>query len=115
MALRMESDDFKRELDIQKVKSMSEVNNMQTNHDIELQRLTSENESLQKVVTSLDEKLKFLLKEDKKKDEFLVNYLKGKANNPEDKDLVVNFFRQFEEVPKLGISELMKQERQVQS
>lgn len=113
MSLRMESDEYKREVDIQKVKYMAELNNLQTSNEIELQRLTGENESLQKVVGSLDEKLKFLLKEDKKKDEFLVNYLKGKANNPEDKDLVVNFFKQFEEVPKLSISELMKQEKQV--
>lgn len=41
---------------------MAELNNMQTNQEIELQRLTGENESLQKVVSSLDEKLKFLLK-----------------------------------------------------
>lgn len=96
IALRMESNEFKREVDIQRVKHMAELNNLQTNQEIEIQRLESENESLQKVVGSLDEKLKFLLKEDKKKDEFLMNYLKGKANNPEDKDLVVNFFRQFE-------------------
>jgi hypothetical protein len=63
---------------------------------------------------SLDDKLKFILKEDRKKDEFLVNYLKNKVNNPEDKNLLVNFFKQFEEVPKLTMSELMKQERQVQ-
>jgi hypothetical protein len=43
-----------------------------------------------------------------------MNYLKNKAQNPEDKDLIVGFFRQFEEVPKLTVSELMKQERQVQ-
>jgi hypothetical protein len=63
---------------------------------------------------SLDDKLKFILKEDRKKDEFLVNYLKNKVNNPEDNNLLVNFFKQFEEVPKLTMSELMKQERQVQ-
>lgn len=54
-----------------------------------------------------------MLKEDKKKDEFMMNYLKNKTNNPEDKDLIVNFFKQFEEVPKLTVSQLMKQERQV--
>lgn len=54
-----------------------------------------------------------MLKEDKKKDEFMMNYLKNKTNNPEDKDLIVNFFKQFEQVPKLTVSQLMKQERQV--
>lgn len=55
-------------------------------------------------MSSLDEKLKYMLKEDKKKDEFMMNYLKNKTNNPEDKDLIVNFFKQFEEVPKLTVS-----------
>lgn len=52
--------------------------------------------SLQKVAYSLDEKFKYMMKEDRKKDEFLVNYLKGKTHDPNDKDLIVNFFKQFE-------------------
>jgi hypothetical protein len=44
----------------------------------------------------------------------LVGYLKGKTSDPHDKELVVNFFKQFEEVPKLTMSELVRQEREVQ-
>jgi hypothetical protein len=55
-------------------------------------------------MSSLDEKFKYIMKEDRKKDEFLVNYLKGKTHDPNDKELIINFFKQFEEVPKLTIS-----------
>jgi hypothetical protein len=59
---------------------------------------------MRKVMSSLDEKFKYIMKEDRKKDEFLVNYLKGKTHDPNDKELIINFFKQFEEVPKLTIS-----------
>lgn len=62
----------------------------------------------------MDEKFKFVLKDGKKKDEFLMNYLKNKATCNEDKDLIDDFFKQYEEVPKQTVSELMKEERQVQ-
>jgi Fe-S oxidoreductase len=88
---------------------MAEIKNMQSNYDIENQKQINEIDSLQKLVNSLDEKFKFMIKEDRKKDEFLVNYLKGKTHDPNDKELVVNFFKQFEEVPKITMSELMRQ------
>lgn len=44
----------------------------------------------------------------------MVNYFKGKVCDPKDKDLITNFFKQYEEVPKITVSELMKQEIQVQ-
>lgn len=93
---------------------MAELKNSQTNNEIETQRLVNEVESLNKVVSSMDEKFKFVLKDGKKKDEFLMNYLKNKANTLEDKDLIEDFFKQYEEVPKQTVSELMKEERQVQ-
>lgn len=62
---------------------MSEIKNLQTTFEIETQKLTNDAENLQRVVTSLDEKMKYIMKEDKRKDEFLVNYLKGKTGNPE--------------------------------
>lgn len=95
-ALRGESDYYRHELDIQKLKHMSEIKNLQTNFEIETQKLTNDADNLQRVVTSLDEKMKYILKEDKRKDEFLVNYLKGKTSNVEEKDLITNFFNQFE-------------------
>ncbi len=52
--------------------------------DIEKQGLTNEVGSLKKTVAALDEKFKFLLKEDKKKDEFMVGFFKGKLHNPGD-------------------------------
>jgi len=88
---------------------MTELKNAETNNSIEVQRLTNEVASLQKVVNSMDEKFKYMIKEDRKKDEFLVNYLKGKTHDPNDKDLIVNFFKQFEEVTKLTVSELLRQ------
>ena len=46
--------------------------------------------------------------------EFLTPTLVGGVQGSLIANLVVNFFRQFEEVPQLSISELMKQEKQVQ-
>ena len=76
--------------------------------------MSNELTSLQKTVTVLDEKFKFLLKEDRKKDEFMVGFFKRTLQNKEDLDLLTNFFKQYEEVPKLTLSELLSQERQVQ-
>lgn len=69
---------------------------MQTSFEIEKQEIQNEMSTMQKTVTVLDEKFKFLLKEEKKKDEFMVNYFKGKVHDPKDKDLITNFFKQFE-------------------
>ena len=108
-ALRAQLDTFKNEVEIERLKRMTELKNLETTNDIEVQRLNNEVASLQKVVYALDEKFKYMMKEDRKKDEFLVNYLKGKTHDPNDKDLVVNFFKQFEDVPKLTVSELLRQ------
>jgi hypothetical protein len=43
-----------------------------------------------------------------------VNYLKGKTHDPNDKELIMNFFKQYEEAPKLTISELLRQEYRMQ-
>jgi hypothetical protein len=42
MTTRIECDNYKHIIEIEKLKHMAEVNNIQTNFDIELQRLTSE-------------------------------------------------------------------------
>jgi hypothetical protein len=41
MNLRIESDNFRHSIEIEKLKYMTEINIMQTNFDIELQRLNS--------------------------------------------------------------------------
>lgn len=43
-----------------------------------------------------------------------MGYLKGKTSDPHDKELVEKFFRLFEQVPKLTMSGLVRQEREVQ-
>lgn len=45
----------------------------------------------------------------------MVNYFKGKTHDPNDKDLVINFFKLYEQVPKLTMSELLKQEYEIQN
>lgn len=112
--LRTQVDSLRNEGEITKLKYMAEIKNIETNFEIEKQALQNQVSSFEKMVTVLDEKFKFLLKEEKKKDEFMVAYFKGKTADPKDRDLIANFFRQFEEVPKITMSELIKQELQVQ-
>jgi|JI6StandDraft_1071083.scaffolds.fasta_scaffold311612_1 protoporphyrinogen oxidase len=113
--LRNQFDALRNEIEIQKLKHMAEVKNIQTANDIDKTTVTNELSSLRKVVTVLDEKFKFLLKEERRKDEFMVGYFKGKIHDPNDKELLVNFFKQFEEVPKMTMSELMAQEHEIQN
>lgn len=39
----------------------------------------------------------------------MVGYFRGKIHDPNDKELLVNFFKQFESVPKMTMSELLVQ------
>lgn len=66
--LRSQVDASKNELEIQKLKHLTEVKNMQTSFDIEKLAITNEMSSMRKMVTVLDEKFKFLLKEERRKD-----------------------------------------------
>lgn len=102
--LRSELDTLRNDIEIEKLKRMAELKNQQTTFDIELQTLLSENTSFKKTVAALDEKFKFMLKADRKKDQFMANFLKGKATDPNDKEIIEDFFKQFEQVPKLTIS-----------
>lgn len=45
----------------------------------------------------------------------MVGYFKGKIHDPNDKELLVNFFKQFEAVPKMTMSELVTQEVEIQN
>lgn len=47
---------------------MADIKNVESTYDIERQAQSNELASLKKTVTVLDEKFKFLLKEDKRKD-----------------------------------------------
>lgn len=60
--LRMQLDNLRNDIEIQKLKQMAEVKNLQTNFEIQAQETQNELGSLQKTVTVLDEKFKFLLK-----------------------------------------------------
>lgn len=60
---------------------MTELKNTQTTMDIEVQVKQNQVNSLNHVISSLEEKLKFIVQEDRKKDQFMVTYLKGRAES----------------------------------
>lgn len=66
--LRTQFDALRNEIEIQKLKHMAEMKNVQTAYDIEKMAASNELSSLRKMVTVLDEKFKFLLKEERRKD-----------------------------------------------
>ena len=74
---------------------MTELRNLQTTMDIEVQLKQNEVNSLNHVITALEDKLKYIVQEDRKKDQFMVTYLKGRAEAAEEKQLVEEFFKQF--------------------
>lgn len=80
--------------------------------DIEVQVKQNEVNSLNHVIASLEEKLKFIVQEDRKKDQFMVTYLKGRAESAEEKQSVDEFFKQFELLSvNTNITECLKREQ----
>lgn len=103
---------MKNEIEIEKLKRMTELKNTQTTMDIEVQVKQNEINSLNHVIVSLEEKLKFIVQEDRKKDQFMVTYLKGRAESAEEKQSVDEFFKQFELLSvNTNIAECLKREQ----
>jgi hypothetical protein len=79
------NDTLKNEIEIEKLKRMTDLKNLETTFKIEEQVKINEINSLNKTLLSLEEKLKFTVQEDRRKDEFMVQYLRNRSEVPEDK------------------------------
>ena len=63
------------------------------------------------VIVALEEKLKFIVQEDRKKDQFMVTYLKGRAEAAEERQSIDDFFKQYELLSvNTNIAECLKRE-----
>ena len=67
---------------------MSQKKNIEVNFQIETQNIKNELDMSQKKVISLQQKIK-------QKDGFIQTYIVGKKLTPNDKDLVINFIKQY--------------------
>lgn len=76
--LKTELDNLKSESDIVKLKAISDKKNQQVQFDVETQSLKAVLSLEQKKVASLDQKIRLVLEENKKKDAFIQNYIMGK-------------------------------------
>lgn len=60
---------------------MTDVKNLETTFKIEDQVKDNEISSLNRTLKSLEDKLKYIIQEDRRKDEFMIEYLKGRADS----------------------------------
>lgn len=74
---------------------MSQKKNIEVNFQIETQNIKNELDMSQKKAISLQQKIKLLIEQNKKKDGFIQTYIVGKKLTPNDKDLVINFIKQY--------------------
>lgn len=64
---------------------MTDLKNLETTFKIEEQVKINEINSLNKTLQSLEQKLKYIIQQDRRKDDFMVQYLRNRAEIPEDK------------------------------
>lgn len=105
---------LRAEVEIEKLKSISERKTQQVNYEVELQNVRNELVSVQKALDSLGQKLKQAMDDTRKKDEFIQKYVMGKK--PEEKFNIQLFFRQYEIlVPQDGLkNKLVEEQRQIE-
>jgi hypothetical protein len=105
---------LRAEVEIEKLKSISERKTQQVNYEVELQNVRNELASVQKALDSLGQKLKQAMDDTRKKDEFIQKYVMGKK--PEEKFNIQLFFRQYEIlVPQDGLkNKLVEEQRQIE-
>lgn len=60
---------------------MTDVKNAETTFKIEEQVKNNDISSLNRTLHSLEQKLKYVIGEDKKKDDFMIQYLKSRAES----------------------------------
>jgi hypothetical protein len=87
---------LKAEVEIEKLKSIGERKTQQVAYEVELQNLRNELNTTQKALDSLNHKMRQVLEDSRKKDEFIQRYVMGKKLSPEEKFNTQLFFRQYE-------------------
>lgn len=94
--LRSQHDNLKSELDILRLKSLSEKKNLEVAFQAEAQNYKNVVDNWEKRALSLEQKIKILIEENKKKDQFIQNFIIGKRLAQNEKDLLADFMKQYE-------------------
>jgi hypothetical protein len=94
--LKADLDNLKSEYDISKLKFISDKKNLQVQSEVECQKLKSQLAVEQKKVASLEQKIKLVVDENKKKDNFIQTYIIGKRLPTSERELVTAFLKQYE-------------------
>lgn len=110
-SLKTDFDNLKSETDIARLKFISEKKNIQINFDVEVQQLKSQLSTEQKKIGGLEQKIKMLIDENKKKDGFIQNYVMSRKIPTNEKEIVNDFLKNYEiYVTSKNISEKLMQE-----
>ena len=75
---------------------MSDLKNSEVNFQIECQNYKSQLDASAKQCNLLEQKLQLVIEESRKKDSFIQTYIVNKKLLQNDKDIVVNFIKQYQ-------------------
>lgn len=85
---------LRAEIEIEKLKGISERKTQQVAYEVELQNVRNELGSAQKSLESMGQKLRQSIEDNRKKDEFIQKYVVGRK--PDEKFNIQLFFKQYE-------------------
>lgn len=94
--MKAELDNLKSESEICKLKFISEKKNLQVNCDVEIQQLKNQLSLEQKKMLSLENKIKMVIEENRKKDCFIQTFIMGKKLPQNEREFVAAFLREYE-------------------
>lgn len=94
--LRSQYDNLKSEHDISKLKFLSEKKNLEVAFQAEAQNYKNLIDNCEKKVLSLEQKIKIFIEENKKKDQFIQNFIIGKRLAQDEKEVLADFMKQYE-------------------
>jgi|JI6StandDraft_1071083.scaffolds.fasta_scaffold03390_1 hypothetical protein len=94
-------DNFRNELETERLRAMAEKKNIQVQHDIVNQNNLNEIGSLKKLIFAIEEKYRISVNDNLRKDDFVKCHILGKTKNEYDRQDIEVFFKAYEaEVPK---------------
>lgn len=94
--MKSQYDNLKSESDINKLKFISEKKNLEVAFQVEIQNYKNQIDGWDKKVNSLEQKIKIIIEENKKKDSFIQSFIMGKKLSQNDKEVVADFIKQYE-------------------
>lgn len=93
---RSQFENLKSEIQINKLKNMSDLKNAEVTFQIESQNIKNQLDAATRQGNLLEQKLQLVIEESRKKDSFIQNYIINKKLLQNDKDIVEKFIKQYQ-------------------